>query len=32
VTVAVLDLDLRLFRNAPEWKFSVGTVMSQAGG
>ncbi|MDM7925234.1 MAG: hypothetical protein QUS35_04360 [bacterium] len=26
------DVDLRLFRNAPEWKISVGTVMSQVSG
>lgn len=27
-----MDIDLRLFRNAPEWKLSVGTVMSQVKG
>lgn len=27
-----MDIDLRLFRNAPEWKISVGTVMSQVQG
>ncbi|MEW6687391.1 MAG: hypothetical protein AB1393_14500 [Candidatus Edwardsbacteria bacterium] len=26
------DIDLRLFRNAPEWKISIGTVLSQAEG
>jgi hypothetical protein len=27
-----MDIDLRLFRNAPEWKISVGTVLSQVEG
>lgn len=27
-----MDIDLRLFRNAPEWKISVGTVLSQVSG
>ncbi|MCU0607728.1 MAG: hypothetical protein MUF78_10000 [Candidatus Edwardsbacteria bacterium] len=27
-----MDIDLRLFRNAPEWKISVGTVLSQVQG
>lgn len=27
-----MDIDLRLFRNAPEWKLSVGTVLSQVSG
>jgi hypothetical protein len=27
-----MDIDLRPFRNAPEWKISVGTVLSQVEG
>jgi hypothetical protein len=27
-----MDIDLRLFRNAPDWKISVGTVISQVEG
>jgi hypothetical protein len=27
-----MDIDLRPFRNAPEWKISLGTVMSQVEG
>ncbi|HNQ43972.1 MAG TPA: hypothetical protein PKI59_06055 [Candidatus Cloacimonadota bacterium] len=27
-----LDIDLRPFRNAPDWKISVGTVISQISG
>lgn len=27
-----MDIDLRPFRNAPEWKISVGTVLSQVSG
>jgi len=26
------DIDLRLFRNSPEWVISAGTVLSQVGG
>jgi hypothetical protein len=26
------DINLRPFRNAPEWKISVGTVLSQIEG
>ena len=27
-----MDIDLRPFRNAPDWKVSVGTVLSQVQG